>query len=196
MNDKTENKDQNIQQSSNQNDPQEAGNDIEALKGRVTELEKTIESLKDQMLRKAADFENYKRRIENDMATIGRFANEGLILEILPILDDFTRSMKSGKERREFGPFYQGIELIYSKLMKVLESQGVKPMECVGKQFNVDYHDALMQMPKEGAEPHTVIEEVERGYMLHDKVLRHAKVVVAGLPQDAQPAGKSDEAEQ
>jgi molecular chaperone GrpE len=160
----------------------------ELLRKRIAELEKSVEAAKDQMLRKAADFENYKRRIENDMATISRFATEGLILDLLPIIDDFTRSMKSGIDRREFGPFYQGIELIYNKFMKILEAQGITPMECVGKEFNVDYHDALMQMPKEGFPPHTVIEEVEKGYMLNDKVLRHAKVIVASDPQDIQTA--------
>ncbi len=169
--------------------------ETDVLLKRIAELEKILDSTKDQLLRKAADFENYKRRIENDMGTISRFANEGLILELLPILDDFTRSMKSGKDRREFGPFYQGIELIYSKLMKILEIQGVTPMECVGKEFNVDFHDALMQMPKEGVSPHTIIEEVEKGYMLYDKVLRHAKVVVASEPQDIQAApGNTHEA--
>ncbi len=165
--------------------------ETDSLLKRIAELEKVVESTKDQLLRKAADFENYRRRIEGDMAMISRFANEGLILDLLPILDDFTRSMKSGKDRREFGPFFQGVELIYGKLMKILEAQGVTPMECIGKEFDVDFHDALMQMPKEGAAPHTIIEEVEKGYMLFDKVLRHAKVVVASEPQDVQAASGS-----
>lgn len=165
--------------------------ETETLLKRAAELEKMIETTKDQLLRKAADFENYKRRIENDMATISRFANEGLILDLLPIIDDFSRSMKSGKDRREFGAFYQGVELIYSKLMKILEVQGVTPIECVGKEFNVDFHDALMQMPKEGVALHTIIEEVEKGYMLHDRVLRHAKVIVSSEPQDVQAASGS-----
>ncbi|MGD0338429.1 MAG: nucleotide exchange factor GrpE [Bacteroidota bacterium] len=165
--------------------------ETDSLLKRIAELEKVVESTKDQLLRKAADFENYRRRIEGDMAMISRFANEGLILELLPILDDFTRSMKSGKDRSEFGPFFQGVELIYSKLMKILEAQGVTPIECIGKEFNVDFHDALMQMPKEGVTPHTIIEEVEKGYMLFDKVLRHAKVVVASEPQDVKTASGS-----
>ncbi len=169
--------------------PPESESDL--LRKRVAELEKSIEVTKDQMLRKAADFENYKRRIENDMSTISRFATEGLILELLPIIDDFTRSMKSVIDRREFGPFYQGIELIYNKLMKIIEGQGITPMECVGKEFDVEYHDALMQMPKKGIPPHTIIEEVEKGYMLNDKVLRHAKVIVASDPRDIQAASGS-----
>ncbi len=158
--------------------------DIENLKAQIAELGKSLELSKDQVLRKAAEFENYKRRMENDLSTINRFATEGIILELLPIIDDFTRSLKSGKDRREFGSFYQGVELIYNKFLKILESQGVKPMDVVGKAFNVDFHDALMQMPKEGVAPHTILEEVEKGYMMNDKVLRHAKVIVSSEAQD------------
>ena len=108
-----------------------------------------------------------------------KFANERLLLSLLPIIDDFSRSMKSGAGQKGTDAFYHGIELIYSKFLQILKTQGVEPIEATGKQFNVDEHDALMQIYKPGTEPHTVLEEVERGYRLNDKVLRHAKVVVA-----------------
>ncbi len=175
----------------NDKHPQEELSEVDKLNQRISDLEKSLEVSKDMLLRKAAEFENYKRRMENDISIISKFATEALILELLPILDDFTRSLKSGKDRREFGTFYQGIELIYTKLIKFLNSQGVKPMDVVGKDFNVDFHDALMQVPKEGVAPHTILEEVEKGYMLKDKVLRHAKVIVACEPQSV-PANPSD----
>jgi molecular chaperone GrpE len=112
------------------------------------------------------------------------YANEALIADILPVIDDLARSLAAGKARREFGAFYKGVELIQAKLMKILEARGLKPIEALGQEFNVDYHEALMQMPKENVAPHTVIEEVEKGYMLHDKVIRHAKVIVAGNSED------------
>jgi molecular chaperone GrpE len=179
--------------------PTEPPSEIEELKAKVTELEKSVELYKDQFLRKAAEFENFKRRTENEYLNITRFANETLITEILPVIDDLTRSLRAGKARREFGAFYKGVELIHSKLMKILEAHGLKAIEALGEQFNVDYHEALMQVQKEDVAPHTVVEEVEKGYMLHNKVIRHSKVIVAGNSEDttretpSEPIEKKDE---
>ena len=146
------------------------------------ELQKQVDQYKDMLLRKAAEFDNYKRRIENETTNIVRFATESLIDDLLPVLDDFERSLKHSKEIKESDALVKGIELIYLKLVKVLEGRGVKTFETVGKEFSVDYHDALMQMPRKDLPPHTVIEEIEKGYMLNDKVIRHAKVVVSSAP--------------
>ncbi len=154
------------------------------LNEKVAELEKQNAQLKDQLLRKAAEFDNYKRRTENDFASLSKFAAENIITQLVPVLDDFNRSLKSIKERAENDSFYKGIELIYAKLLKVLEAQGLKTMDVVGKEFNVDVHDALMQMPRADVPPHTVLEEVEKGYLLFDKVIRHAKVVVSAAPAE------------
>jgi molecular chaperone GrpE len=155
------------------------------LSERAAELEKQCAQLKDQLLRKAAEFDNYKRRTENDFASLTKFAAENIITQLVPVLDDFNRSLKSIKEKGENDSFYKGIELIYAKFLKVLEAQGLKTMEVVGKEFNVDVHDALMQMPRADVPPHTVLEEVEKGYLLFDKVIRHAKVVVSAAPAEA-----------
>ncbi|MFA6542131.1 MAG: nucleotide exchange factor GrpE [Bacteroidota bacterium] len=153
--------------------------ETELLNERLAELEKQSAVLKDQVLRKAAEFENYKRRTENETLSLAKYAGESIITQLLPILDDLSRSLKSGKEKFESDPFYKGVELIYNKFVKQLEGQGLKPLETVGKEFNVDYHDALMQVPRADVPPHTIIEEVESGYMLFDKVIRHAKVIVS-----------------
>mgnify|MGYP000712223207 CR=1 FL=1 len=152
--------------------------EVETVKKQLSECEKQTAQVKDQLLRKAAEFENYKRRMENDIATLAKFASENVITQFLPLIDDFNRSLKAGQTLSS-DPFYKGVEMILSKFMKVLESQGVKTMETVGKEFNVEFHDALMQMPKEDVAPNTIIEEVEKGYFLHNKVIRHAKVIVA-----------------
>ncbi len=154
------------------------------LNEKVAELEKQSAQLKDQLLRKAAEFDNYKRRTENDFASLAKFAAENIITQLVPILDDFNRSLKSVKDKAENDSFYKGIELIYAKFLKVLEAQGLKAMDVVGKEFNVDVHDALMQMPRADVPPHTVLEEVEKGYLLFDKVIRHAKVVVSTGPAE------------
>jgi len=152
---------------------------------KIAELEKQAAQFKDQMLRKAAEFDNYKRRTENDFASLTKYAGESIIANLLPVLDDFNRSLKSAKEKGESDSFTKGIELIYAKFLKVLEAQGLKTMEVVGKPFDVGVHDALLQIPRADVPPHTVIEEVEKGYLLFDKVIRHAKVVVS-----AEPAGE------
>ena len=152
----------------------------------VEELQKQVNQYKDMLLRKAAEFDNFKRRIENETANIVKFATESLIDDLIPVLDDFERSLKHSKEIKESDALVKGVEMIYLKLVKVLEGRGVKAFETVGKEFSVDYHDALMQMPRKDLPPHTVIEEVEKGYMLNDKVIRHAKVVVSSVPPEEQ----------
>jgi molecular chaperone GrpE len=115
-----------------------------------------------------------------------RFSTEELITKLLPVLDDFERSLKMSKERgnpiengNDESGFIRGVELIYTKFKKLLETHGVKEMNVVGQPFDPNLHDALLQMPKEDVPPHTVIEQVDKGYMLHDKVIRHARVIVS-----------------
>lgn len=159
----------------------------EIAQQRITELESQAAQLKDQLLRKAAEFDNYKRRTENDFATLSRFVAENTLTQLLPVLDDFARSLKSGKDKLGDDPFYKGIEMVQQKFLKVLEAQGLKAMDAVGKEFSVEFHDALMQMPRADVPPHTVVEEVEKGYLLFDKVIRHAKVIVsAGAPGEVE----------
>lgn len=167
--------------------------DAAAQNLQIEELQKQVDQYKDMLLRKAAEFDNFKRRIENETANIVRFATESLIDDLLPVLDDFERSLKHSKESKESDALVKGVELIYLKLVKVLECRGVKTFETVGKEFSVDYHDALMQMPRKDLPPHTVIEEVEKGYMLNDKVIRHAKVVVSSAPPEEQSVAKQSE---
>lgn len=158
--------------------------DVQEVNEKIERLEKERDELKDKYLRKAAEFENYKRRTEQEFTALSKYANEQLISDLLPIIDDFERSLTISKDRREFGPFYKGIELIYQKFIGLLNAKGVQPIDSEGKQFNVDLHDALMQVPKEDVEPNTIIEEVEKGYLYKDKVIRHAKVVVAKEAED------------
>jgi molecular chaperone GrpE len=167
--------------------------ELEQLKQKVDELQKQVDTYKDQLLRKAAEFENYRRRNEADSANLIRKAHEGLIIALLPILNDFLRSLKAGAENTDYDSFYKGVEMIHNKFAKLLEMHGLVPFESVGKQFDVEYHDALLQVPKEGVPPHTVIEEVERGYMLNDRVLRHAKVIVSAPSQVEESATPNQE---
>lgn len=157
--------------------------ETDILNEKIAELETQVSGSKDLLLRKAAEFENFKRRTELNSINFAKYASENIILELLPTIDDLTRSLKSGRDKLESDPFYKGVELILNKFTKVLESQGVKAMESIGKEFNVDFHDVMMQMPKADVAPHTIIDEIEKGYFLHDKVIRHAKVIVATSPE-------------
>lgn len=172
-----------------QSPPQDTTTPAEgSIEAKLAEATKQAETFKDLMYRKAAEFENYKKRAENEVASVIKFANESLIGDLLPVLDDFERSLKAAKTTKDFDSLYRGIELIYQKLVKNLEKRGVKTFETVGKEFNVDYHDALLQMPREDVPPHTVLEEIDKGYSLHDKVIRHAKVIVSTAPAEDVPA--------
>jgi molecular chaperone GrpE len=162
----------------------------EGLQKQFDELQKQLETYKDQLLRKAAEFENFKKRTENDYLNLTKFANEYLISDLLPVIDDFERSLNSGKEKPDFDSFYKGIELIYSKFMKILEGRGLKVIEALDKPFDVNYHEAMLVMPKDDVPPSTVVHEIEKGYLLHDKVIRHTKVAVSGQTESVKEAAK------
>ena len=159
------------------------------LDEKIKSLEKEIGDYKDKFLRKAAEFENYKRRVENDQVNLLKYAAESVIIKLLPVIDDFERSLVHIKDAKDVESIAEGIKMVYDKLMKILADQGVKPIEAVGKPFDVHYHEAIMQMNAENAEPHTVVEEFEKGYMYKDRVIRHTKVAVS---EDNQDEIKSD----
>ena len=146
---------------------------------KIQQLENEVEELKDKILRKSAEFENYKRRTENDQLNLLTYAAESFIGKLLPIIDDFERSMKHIDIANDIDSVKEGMGLIYDKFVKLLDEQGVKKMESKGKPFDVNYHEAVMQQKVDNVPPHTVIDELECGYMYKDKVIRHAKVIVS-----------------
>jgi molecular chaperone GrpE len=160
-------------------DVQEDVNETEEEKDKVKDLELEVSELKDKLLRKAAEFENYKRRTENDQLSLLTYAAESFIQKLLPVIDDFERSLEHINDAQDIDAIKNGLKLIYDKFMKALDEQGVKKIDAVGKLFDVDYHEALMQRPDDSVEPHTVLDEIEKGYIYKDKVLRHSKVIVS-----------------
>lgn len=151
----------------------------EKSEAKIAELEVQLKEWQDKFLRKAAEFENYKRRTENDQFNLINYAAESFITKLLPVVDDFERSMEHIDDLENNKSVKEGIKLVYEKLLKLLNEQGVKKMQTKGEPFNVDFHDALMQRKDTSVPPHTVLEEVESGYLYRDKVIRHAKVVVS-----------------
>ena len=159
-------------------DEPETGTTGAASEERIAMLEGENQRLRDQALRAVADLENFRRRAAQEREQIVQYANDRLLRAILPILDDFQRSVESGAQTNDFQSFYQGITMISEKLAKVLEAQGVKKISTVGEHFDVNLHEALMRQPSDAPED-TVISELEPGYTYGDKVLRHAKVIVS-----------------
>jgi molecular chaperone GrpE len=150
------------------------------LEEKVTLLETEINKYKELALRKAAEFENYKRRTENDQLNLLKYAAESLIIKLLPTIDDLERSLSHMTEENDVQKIKEGIQLIYNKFIKTLDEQGVKKIESIGKPFDVEFHSAVMQRDDDSVAPHTVIDELETGYIFKDRVIRHAKVIVSG----------------
>lgn len=134
----------------------------------------------DRVLRLQADFENTRKRIEKEKQDFAKFANEGIILELLNILDDLERTVELATSKHEDLPaFLKGVEMILAHLYEMLKEYGVRPIEAEGKIFDPHYHEALMQAEQEDLPEHTVVEELQKGYLMNDRVLRTAKVKVS-----------------
>ncbi len=150
---------------------------------RVKELEKQLEELNEKHLRLFSEFDNFKKRTKKEKSELIKSAGEDVIGELLPVLDDFERAILSNKEiesdNEQIDQLKDGFELIYNKLKKTLEDKGLQEMEAEGEEFNTDRHEAMTRMPVEEKEKKgKVVEVVQKGYYLNEKVLRYAKVVV------------------
>ena len=152
---------------------------IKALEKKVSALEEESGKLKDQLLRKMAEFENYKRRTEKEFLAHLQNANEGLIIDLLPAIDDFDRFLEHADDDKNSASLKDGVSLIHKKIMDVLEKKGLKAMESVGHEFDAEKHQALMQADSDEYESGFIISEHLKGYLLNDKVIRHAQVLVA-----------------
>ncbi|MFA5115020.1 MAG: nucleotide exchange factor GrpE [Candidatus Omnitrophota bacterium] len=134
----------------------------------------------DRLLRLQADFDNTRKRLEREKQDFVKFANEGLILELLNVLDDLERTVESAQSKhQDVTAFLKGVEMILAHIYEMLKEHGVKPMESLGKTFDPDYHEALMQVEDKGLPEHTIVEELQKGYLLNERVIRTAKVKVS-----------------
>ncbi|ROL60754.1 nucleotide exchange factor GrpE [Bacteroidetes/Chlorobi group bacterium MS-B_bin-24] len=153
--------------------------EVKQLQSRVEQLEKEKAELYEQILRKAAEFENFRRRSQKEKEELIKYGNEKLLFEFLSLLDDLSNAVNSAKSNADFNALASGVELILNKAKKLFEQAGVTEIESpVGKPFNVDFHEALMTMPSELPEGY-VVQELQKGYKFYDKVLRHTKVITS-----------------
>lgn len=153
--------------------------EVETAESKVSRLENELEASKDKYLRLFSEFENFKKRTTREKSELIDTANEKLITDLLPVIDDFERSLGHIKENETEGPLLEGVELVYNKFIKVLTDKGLKPMDIApGSEFDSEYQEAVAQTPapEEGLQG-KVVDVVEKGYFLGDKVIRFAKVV-------------------
>lgn len=146
---------------------------------RIEELLKENADLKDQLLRFAAEFDNFRKRVERENRYLVDNTVADIIARLLPVLDDLERSIQATEARDDENPLLAGVKLVHKNFVKILADMGLEPMDSVGQEFDPDKHDAMMQMKVEGMEPHLVVDEHVRGYLFKDKVIRHAKVIVS-----------------
>lgn len=141
-------------------------------------LTNEVAELKDKYLRLYSEFDNFRKRTSKERIDLIKTANEEVVIAVLPILDDFERALKSIGDDENQKTAKEGMELIYNKLFKSLEAKGLKPMITIGQAFDVELHEAITQIPAPSEElKGKIIDEVEKGYFLNDKVIRFAKVV-------------------
>ncbi len=152
-------------------------------------LEEEIKAVQDRYFRLAAEFENYKKRVQKDQAEYTKYANERLLRELLPVLDNLQRALQHAQQSGGTNGLIEGVELTCKQYLEVLSRFGVRPIPSVGLPFDPALHQAVATVDPKGQAPNTIVEEYEKGYYLHDRVLRPATVTVAASgPDDCRDA--------
>ena len=146
---------------------------------KIEELTGKVEELNDKVLRNLAEFENFRKRTDKEKSQMFEVGAKSIVEKILPTIDNFERGLKSVAEDKKDDPFVLGMEKIYQQLLSSLEEAGVKPIEAVGKEFDPNFHNAVMHEENEEFGENTVSEELQKGYMYRDSVVRHSMVKVA-----------------
>lgn len=163
-----------------QNESAEESIAEEKLNQDLADAQKTIEEQQDKYLRLSAEFDNYRKRTIKEKAELIKNGGEKAITAILPVLDDLERAIKTVESSDDVKAMREGVELIHTKFLKILHQEGLQQIETDGKEFNTDFHEAIALVPAPSEEQKgKILDCVQTGYMLNDKVIRHAKVVVA-----------------
>lgn len=165
---------------------------IEELKAQVEALQAENSELKNQYLRKQADFENFRKRMQREKQDSIKYANSNLLQDLITIIDDFERAIRSSEESRDFDSFHSGIKMIEHQFVNMLERKyGLTRMESEGQEFDPQMHEAINMEESADVDVQTVTEDYQKGYMLNDRVLRHAKVKVA-VPAPGEQNGEQN----
>jgi molecular chaperone GrpE len=162
----------------------QAVNEVETLRSRAESAEKARDEYLGLAQRTRADFENYQKRYQRELAVERRFAQTPLAFDLLPALDNLERAIAAAKQAGDKGALAQGVMMVQSQLLDVLRRHGVTRMEAQGQPFDPNLHQAVMQQPSGEHPPSTVVQVLEPGYLIHDRVLRPARVAVSVSPNN------------
>jgi len=153
---------------------------VKELEAKLEAKEKEAGETYDRLLRLSAEFDNYKKRSSREMEEFRKFANQSLIKEMLSVIDNLELAMNSTKDHKAIDKdLLQGLEMTYKEILKVFEKFNVKPIDACGQPFDPTFHEAVMQEETNDSPKNTVVNELQRGYMIHDRLLRPSMVVVA-----------------
>ncbi len=165
---------------------------IARLKEDFEILKKELENYKDLYLRTRADFENYRKRMEEDWKKTVDYASERLVFELLPVLDNLKRALESAEKTKDADSLIKGVRMIYEQLLSILQKEGLRPFSAKGENFDPRIHEAISIVETDELPPGTIVEELEGGYFFKEKLLRPAKVSVAKEPQTSSKEENSD----
>lgn len=156
----------------------QSGKDKKKKKEKKDKRDERIEELEDKVKRQLAEFENFRNRTEKEKASMYELGARSVIEKMLPVIDNFERGLAAIPEDEQESPLATGMQMIYKQLVTELENIGVKPIEAVGKEFDPNYHNAVMQTESEEYESGIVAQELQKGYLYRDTVIRHSMVSV------------------
>ncbi|GBC92855.1 Protein GrpE [bacterium HR15] len=162
---------------------EEVSQDPQAMQARMREMERALEEQKNLYLRTLADFQNYRRRQQEEMERSRLHLLESLMEELLPILDNFERALQAAEATRELEPLLEGVRLTARQIKNLLARYDIHPIEAVGRPFDPNLHEAIQRIETDEYEDGIVIDEVERGYRIGERVLRPSRVIVARRPE-------------
>ena len=146
---------------------------------KVAELTTQLEEMKDKYLRLTAEFDNYRKRTLKEKAELIKFASEEVLKDLLPVIDDLDRALKAIETANDINAVKEGISLIVNKFNDFLKAKGVKEIDAIGKELDTDLHEAITKIPvQDDAQKGKIVDVIQKGYMLHEKVMRFSKVVV------------------
>lgn len=161
------------------NAPETNEAEVDTAPDKVASLEAEVAELKDKYLRLYSEFDNYRKRVIKEKSDIKILATGDVLSKLLEVVDDFDRTQKAIEHTEDIAVIKEGMILIFSKLAKVLENQGLKPMQTIGNNFDPDFHESIASIPAPDDDSKgKVLDEVQKGYFLHDKPIRFAKVVI------------------
>jgi molecular chaperone GrpE len=176
--------DKNIHPNSSLEDDNLSGSGSEEFEQALAAKADEVKNLNDRYLRLAAEFENYKRLAQRDQREQAKFANENILKELLPIVDNLQRAVNFSQSATGCDQLIEGVQLTLKKFIETLSRFGIKQIASIGEPFDPSRHQAVATLPSNDQPEHTIIQEHQPGYLLHDRILRAAMVTVAAAPRE------------